>query len=196
MNVFKHFLLRGAMALLLACADSAAMAGPLHYVNIDTAALKGRSGYLDFLFLGLGDAAPATARVSQLAGDFTGDGFTLGSASGSASAGLVLDNGSFWNEAGLWADFGGVLRFAVEFDLAAAPDTGTTLSVALLDASMNYIEGTGGDVARFALQPGQPIDVFVDAAFARVGDQPLPEAPTLWLLGAGMLLMAGRARRR
>jgi hypothetical protein len=196
MNAFRHFLLRAAMALLLACAGSAAMAGPLHYVNVDTTALKGRSGYLDFLFLGLGDAAPAEARVSLLTGDFSGDGFTLGSASGTAADGLVLGNSSFWNEAGLWANFGGVLRFAVEFDLAASPDTGTTLSVALLDASLNYIDGTSGDVARFALQPGQPVDVFADAAFARVGDQPLPEAPTLWLLGAGMLLMAGRARRR
>lgn len=196
MNAFRHFLLRAAMALLLACAGASAMAGPLHYVNIDTTALKGRSGYLDFLFLGLGDAAPATARVAQLDGAFTGEQFTLGSVSGTAAAGLALDNSSFWNEAGLWADFGGVLRFAVEFDLAASPDTGTTLSVALLDASLNYIEGSSGDVARFALQPGQPVDVFVDAAFARVGDQPLPEAPTLWLLGAGMLLMAGRTRRR
>jgi hypothetical protein len=196
MNAFRHFLLRTATAMLLACAGASAMAAPLHYVNIDTTTLKGRSGYLDFLFLGLGDAAPAEARVSQLAGDFSGDGFALGSASGSAAAGLALDNSSFWNEAGLWAHFGGVLRFAVEFDLAAGPDTGTTLSVALLDADLNYAQGTSGDVVRFALQPGQPVDVYADTAFARVGDQPLPEAPTLWLLGAGMLLMATRARRR
>ncbi len=196
MNPFKHLLLRGALACLLALGAGSAIAGPLHYVRIDTTALAGRSGYLDFLFLGLGDAAAAQARVSLLEGAFTGPDFTLGSASGDASGGLVLDNSGAWSEAGLWAAFGGVLRFAVDFDLAPGPDTGTTLSVALLDASLNYLEGTSGDILRFALQPGRPVDVFADPAFARVGDQPLPEAPTLWLLGAGVLLMARRVRRR
>lgn len=195
MNALRTFMLRAGLALLLACGGASALAGPMHFVSLDTSALAGRSGYLDFLFLGLQNASPAQARVSQLAGNFGADSFTLGDAAGDAASGLVLDNGGNWSEAGLWANFGGTFRFAVEFDLTAGAGAGTTLTVALLDASLAYLPGTG-DVARFALQPGEAIAFETDPAIARVSLQPLPEAPTMWLFATGMLMLADRMRRR
>jgi hypothetical protein len=193
MTIFRTLMLRAAMALALACCGAPALAGQIHYVSIDTSTLAGQNGYLDFLFLGLDAAAAAEARVSMLSGRFTGSGtdFTLGDAAGAAGSGLVLGNGGSWNEAGLGARFGGLFRFAVEFDLAASPDVGTTLSVALLDATLNYL-GPQGDVARFALQPGQDVDVYLDPAFATVGPNPVPEPASAWLMVAGLLLVAGR----
>jgi hypothetical protein len=197
MTILKTLLLRAALALALACAATApALAAPL-YVTIDTASLSGQGGYLDFLFLGLDDAAPAEARVSALSGPFTGPGFAFGAASGSAGSGLVLRNDEAWNEIALSSRFGGLLRFAVDFDLAPGPATGTVLSVALLDANLNYL-GAAGDVVRFSLLPGRDVDVYLDPAFATVGAQPLPvpEPASAWLVAGGLLLLAGRSRRR
>lgn len=191
MTAFRTRVLRATLALFLALSGGAAQAGPTFYVSVETSALSGRSGYLDFLFLGLHNAAPAQARITQLTGDFTGDSFTLGAAY-SGAAGLTLDNGGSWSEAGLWAEFGGVLNFAVDFSLADGAGAGTTLAVALLDAGLNYMAGTG-DVARFDLQPGQDIGFAADPAFAAV--RMVPEAPVLWLFGAGLLLMARQRRR-
>lgn len=193
MSALRTLLLRAALGLLLACGGGAAQAGPTYYVSVDTHVLSGQSGYLDFLFLGLHNAAPAQATITQLAGDFSGDSFTLGDASGDAASGFILNNGGSWSEAGLWTGFGGILRFAVKFEAADGAGAGTTLAVALLDAGLNYMEGTG-DIARFELQPGQETAFATDPALASV--QMVPEAHIMWLFGAGMLAMAGGLRRR
>jgi hypothetical protein len=199
MTIFRTIMLRAAMALVLAGCGAPALAGQTHYVTIDTSTLAGQSGYLDFLFVGLNDAADAQATVSMLSGRFTDPAkdFTVGEAAGSAASGLVLGNGTGWNEAGLWAQFGGLFRFAVEFDLAPSPADGTTLALALLDAQLGYL-GTQSEIVRFALQAGQDVAIEFDPAFATVGAQAVqvPEPASAWLVGAGLLLVAGRSRRR
>lgn len=190
MNPFKTLLLGAAVLLALACGGGRALAAPLYHVSIDTSALAGQGGYLDFLFLGLDKAAPARAKVFGLTGQFSGPAFGVGEAAISPSR-IVLGNGGGWNEAGLWAQFGGQFSFALDFELAAAPDMGTTFAVALLDANFSYL-GSTGDILQIALQPGQSHAVVADPAFASVV---IPEAPSPWLMGAGLGLLAARAAR-
>jgi hypothetical protein len=70
---------------------------------------------------------------------------------------------------------------------------GTTLSVALPDADFGYLRGTSGDIATFALLPGQDAGVLAQAGFAAVNA--VPEPSSAWLAAAG-LLMGGVLRRR
>ncbi|WP_395403613.1 NF038129 family PEP-CTERM protein [Pseudoduganella sp. UC29_106] len=113
----KRFILR--LMLLLAFVGNAG-AAPIYQVSVNTAALSGFSGYLDFLFLGLATATPAQATVSNLAGDFTGADQVFGDVSGTAATGFVIGNSTGWNELALGANFGGLFTFDVEFEHGAA----------------------------------------------------------------------------
>lgn len=191
MSILKKLL--AACAFALAC--GAVQAAPQTYhVSIDTSALAGQEGYLDFLFLGLSNATPAQALLSNFAGDFSAHSFALGQAAGAIDSLLAIGNGGAWNEFGQWARLGGTLSFDVRLDSTAADGAGTTLSVALLDANLGYL-GTAGDVATFALQPGGETVVDADSAYATVSA--VPEPATYAMLAAGLLLTAGaRTRRR
>lgn len=201
MKRFASLFLRAAMALafVLGPGASPALAGPVYHVAIDTGSLSGQGGYLDFLLMGLDNAAPVQATISNVAGRFDGASFTVGAAAGSVASGVTLDNSSGWTEFGQWAQFGGVFSFDIGFDTGAGfadgIGAGTSLSVALLDASLNYL-GTAGDVATFSLQPGQDDVVVVGAGFASVEANAVPEPSTAWLGAAGLLLLTGMARRR
>lgn len=192
MNMLKSYMLRAMLALAMVCGAGPALAGPLYQVSIDTSALAGQSGYLDFLFLGLGGAAPATAQLSNFSGDFGAASFSIGEAGGSAGAGVSIGNGTGWNEFGLWANFGGRFGFDVEFDASPALGAGSTLAVALLDDQFNYL-GSAGDIVTFALQPGSPDALTADGGLAAVSAVPEPSSMLLVAIGA---LVLGGARRR
>jgi len=185
-------LLRATLALLLSIGIAPAWAGPQFHVTIDTAALAGQDGYLDFLFLGLSNATPAHATISGLSGDFAADGFASGEAAGSVGAGIGIGNGGDWNEFGQWAHFGGLFSFDIGFDVEPGPGAGSTLSVALLNGDFGYL-GTPGDVATFTLNGDGALALTFDAGIAAVNA--VPEPSTVLLGGAGLLLM-GAARRR
>lgn len=178
------------LLIVLALACGTAQAAPqLYHVEIDTAALSGQDGYLDFLFLGLQNAAPVQARLSNFSGDFTTQSFALGQAAGTVDTLLSIGNGAAWNEFGQWSHLGGSFAFDVRFDDAAASGAGTTLSIALLDSGMNYL-GTAGDVATFALLPGSAANVSFDSTYASV--TAVPEPATFLLFAAGLLLIGAR----
>jgi len=179
----KRFFLRLMLLLAMACNAAAA---PIYQVSVNTSALSGFSGYLDFLFLGLGSATPAQARVSNLNGDFTGADVVLGDVSGAPATGVVIGNGAGWNELALGANFGGLFTFDVEFDVAAPFGDGTTLGIALLDGSFNYL-GTAADIISFAVQPGAATTLTVDSALAQVSAVPEPSA--LLMVGFGLVLL-------
>jgi hypothetical protein len=185
----KRFLLR--LILLLAIASNAA-AAPIYQVSINTAALSGFSGYLDFLFLGLATATPAQATVSNLAGDFTGAGQVFGDVAGTAATGVVIGNSTGWNELAVGANFGGLFTFDVEFSVATPVGDGTTLSIALLDNAFSYL-GTAADIVTFALQPGAATELTIDGAFAQVSAVPEPSALLMVALG---LVLLGLLRLR
>ena len=176
------------LAVLLACATAAA--SPTYHVAIDTKAYAGQSGYLDFLVLGQAAASAMHATLTGFSGiepDGGGAPVFSGDVSGSPSAGVVVGNGTGWNEFAQWTRLGGHLAFDVAFDIDPAPGAGSTLEVALLDAGLNYLGA--GDVLAFAMLPGrEPVVTMTD-------DVRLPEAPAPVLCATGLALL-GLVRRR
>jgi hypothetical protein len=186
---------RWLAVLVLWCGMAAgALAGPIYRVSVDTTALAGQAGYLDFLFLGLQDAAPATATLSNFSGDLDGSGLLTGDAASASDDRVVLGNGSGWNEFAQHVRFGGRFGFDVSFAVdGAAGESGTNLALALLDDAFQYV-GAAGDIVTFALLPGQPDAVDTDGRYASVQAVPEPGSPAL--LAVGLLGMALVARRR
>jgi hypothetical protein len=194
MHTLTSLLLRALVAATMICGAGHASAGALYHVSIDTRALPGTGGYLDFLFAGPVSSATPTATVSNLAGSFdAADTFAWGSPLGSLASGLTLGNA---DEFGTWAHFGGILSFDLGFSGTDDPGVpGIALSVALLDADQfSYAPGTTGNVATFSLQAGVPADVAVDGDLATV--TPIPEPATTAQMAAGLVLLAGALRRR
>jgi hypothetical protein len=187
-------LLRALVAASMLGGAGHACAVVVYHVSIDTRALPGTGGYLDFLFAGPASSATPVATISNVTGSFdAGNTFAYGSPLGSLAAGLTLGNA---DEFGAWAHFGGILGFDLGFNGTDDPGApGIDLSVALLDADQfSYAPGTNGNVATFSLQSGTPADVAVDRALATV--TPIPEPASLAQMAAGFVLLACARRRR
>jgi hypothetical protein len=194
MHNLKSLLLRALVALAMFSGAAHAFAGPYYHVSIDTTALAGESGYLDFLFAGLGSSATPSAAISNASGDFDASNwFAYGAPQGSLASGLTLGN---FDEFGQWAHFGGLLEFDVRFDGLNDPNApGMDLSVALLGADQfSYAAGTSGNMVTFSLQPGLPDALTVDPDFAAV--TAVPEPASLAQMAAGFVLLMGSLRRR
>jgi hypothetical protein len=163
-------------------------------VSIDTRALPGTGGYLDFLFAGPASAAAPIASVTNVAGSFdAANTFAYGSPQGSLASGLRLGNA---DEFGAWVRYGGILSFDLHFDGLDNPGTpGMDLSVAMLDADQfSYAPGTSGNLVTFSLQAGAPDDLSVDGSLASV--TAVPEPAGLAQMAMGFVLLAGVLRRR
>jgi hypothetical protein len=205
MSILNKLSARLLFALMLVAGVVPASASAESYhVSIDTSTLAGREGYLDFLFLGLANAGPVQAKLSNFAGDFTSSSFAQGQVAGSLASQLTIGNGDAWNEFAQWTRLGGTLSFDVSFSQPAGSNNssssnsvaGATLSVALLDAGLNYL-GASGDIATFALLPAAATTVSTDAAYATVSNiSPVPEPATYVMLAAGLLLITGLIARR
>jgi hypothetical protein len=195
---FKNLLARALLAFTLAAGAGAAVAGPTYHVDVNTAALGGTSGYLDFLIVGQGDTATTTATLSHFMGNFSGDVYT-DNASGSVAAGATLGSSATLNEFALWAGFGGNFSFDVSFDQAIDDIAGALLQIALIDADFSYLAPTSGDIAQFSLQPGQPIGL-TPSAFATISLVPdvsdVPEPSDWMMMATGLALLGFTLRRR
>jgi hypothetical protein len=192
---FKNLLTRALLALSLAIGAGAAVAGPTYHVDVNTAALAGASGYLDFLIVGQGDTASTKATLSNFSGAFSGDVYTDGAATGSTAGASVGSSGSL-NEFALWAGFGGKFSFDLSFEQAADELAGALLQIALLDADFAYLAPTDTDVAQFNLTPGQPIGLLPSgfATISVVSD--VPEPADGMLMATGLALLGFTLRRR
>jgi hypothetical protein len=200
MTKFNTMFVRAAAALALAlgCVGGQALATPLYHVDIDTTSLSGQAGYLDFLYLGLGNADPTRATLAHFSGDFAPAFFAFGDADGTADSSVTLGVGNGGGEYAQWARLGGRFGFDLTFGEPAAANAGagvfagSTFSVALLDDGFRYL-GATGDLVTISLQPGQPDAIAVDAGFAAVNA--VPEPSTAWLGAAGLLLLAASMSR-
>jgi len=195
---FKNLLARALLALTLAAGAGAALAGPTYHVDVDTTALNGQTGYLDFLIVGQGDTATTTVTLSRLMGAFTGDVYT-DNTSGSV-AGATIGSAASLNEFGLVANFGGTFSFDLSFAQAMDDIAGAFLQIALLNPNtFGYLSPTTGDIATFNVQPGQPIGLTA-SSFARITLVPnavdVPEPSDLAMMFTGLALLGFTARRR
>jgi hypothetical protein len=193
---FKNLLTRALLAFTLAAGAGAAVANPTYHVDVDTSALGGVSGYLDFLIFGQDDTATTTATLSHFTGNFSGGVYSDGLASGSAATGGTVGSNGGYNELALWAGFGGKFGFDVSFDQAADNIGGAFLQVALLDAGFSYLAPTGNDIAQFSLMPGQPVGLQA-SDFARISIvSDVPEPADGMLMATGLALLGFTLRRR
>ena len=188
----KNLFARALLALMLATGAGAASAGPIYQVTIDTRGMDG-TGLLDFAFLGLESSGAATAYLSGFSGAF--DDFVLeGDASGSRETGIVLGNGSGFNDYLQAVTLGDLFRFTVRFDVAPEGD-GTTLGVALYNEELSAYLGVEGNLVQFDLMPGSAIVVSADNPLTRVSEVPEPASMAVMMMGLMLLGWTLRQRR-
>ena len=195
MSKLHNLLARLLLAAMLACGAGQAAAGPVYKVSIDTASLGSGPAFLGLYFMGLADAAPASAIVTSLAGSLVGAPDVTGSVDGTAPGPLVFSNangGSDWVQA---VTLGGMFSFDVTFQ-SGLGDAGSTFGWALFNDT-SYL-GADGDLGTVSLQPvrGGNDQYSLAVASPLVEVQAIPEPGSAWLfLLAGLPLMAMVRRR-
>jgi len=198
MQSITHRAARLLAATWMCLCAGAALAVPLHHVDIDTSALGTGTAYLGFTFLSVGGAAPATASVANLTGDLLGTPVPTGAVTGGPPDALTFTSaagGGDWFEA---IQLGGHVGFDVGFlfgDVGDGNTGGSTFSWSLFDDT-HYL-GVDGDLGSIALHPDLPLDqrlaITPDNAFSAV--RVVPEPSTLLLVAlSGWALMAVRRR--
>lgn len=188
----KAIFTRALLALTLSLGAGAALAGPTYHVVLDTTTLDGRSGYLNLVFIGTGDAAPATATSTNFAGNF-GAGTLL---DGNPGASVILDNTGPVNEFLQFVNFGGLFSFDVRFDMGSGDD-GTTFGLALINEAFDDYLGGSGNIAEISVQPGVADVLTADNTLVSISVAAEVPEPGAWLLMAlGLMLMAYTLQRR
>lgn len=198
-----------ALALALSACASLASAASVFQIEIDTSSLvaaNGNTGWIDLQF-NPGNGGTPYAQVSLW--NFVGFGDAAsaqvaGNVSGSLAGGYVIGNNdaSGYNDLFHAVNFGGKVGFTVSFsgDLdPAAAGLGSAFSLSLLNNDTFAPLGTtdfGG--ALVVLNWNSLGNVTASALTNEIGTSvsAVPEAETWLMLGAGLALVGGLARRR
>ena len=198
MQTITHRAARLLAATWMCLCAGAALAVPVHHVDIDTSALGTGTAWLGFTFLSVGGATPASASLTNLAGDLLGTPVATGSVTGGPPGALTFTNdagGGDWFQA---IQLGGHFGFDISFLFGDGSDgstDGSTFGWALFDDT-HYL-GVDGDLGSIALHPDLPLDgrltITPDNAFSAV--RAVPEPSTLLLVAlSGSVLVAVRRR--
>ena len=198
---------RALLALALgACAGRASAASSYHG-ELDTSSF-GSTGWIDLQFNPGGPSSPLAQ--ASLTG-FTGFGDPAsaqvnGNVVGSLAGGYTFVNNDpgGWNELLHAVDFGGKIGFDVTFSGAADPGAGfgSAFSVALYNQARTALLGTNDPTGNLVLLNWTPAGTVVPTMLSNtIGTSvsavsAVPETQTWLMLGAGLALMGGMARRR
>jgi len=188
------FFSRALLVLTLVVGGAPALAGPLYHVSVDTAVFAGSSGFLDLSFLGLGTAAPATATLSNFAGNFGSSAELAGDVRGDVGSRIVIGNRDGFNDFLQTVTFGGLFSFDLRFDTKGKGD-GTTFGLALINEDFSGYLGADGNIAQIALLPAAPDALFAVEGLAKISEVAQVPEPALWLLLATGLVLIGATRR-
>lgn len=209
--MFKpHFasLRHAALALALTACASLASAASAFQVEIDTSTLvaaNGNTGWIDLQFNpGNGGTPYAQASLSNFFG--FGDPASAqvaGNVSGSLASGYVIGNNDVggYNDLFHAVNFGGKVSFTVSFsgDIdPAAAGLGSAFAVSLFN-DQNAALGTSDPIGALVLLNWTSLgDITATALTNEIGTSvtPVPEPETWLMLGAGLALVGGLARRR
>ncbi len=194
MHSITHRAARLLAATWMCLCAGAALAVPVHHVDIDTSTLGTGTAYLGLTFLSVGGATPASATVTNLAADLLGVPVATGAVTGSPPGALTFTSdagGGDWFQA---IQLGGHVGFDVSFLFGDGTD-GSTFSWSLFDDT-HYL-GVDGDLGSIALHPDAAPDgrlaISPDNAFSAV--RAVPEPSTLLLVAlTGCVLAVARRR--
>jgi hypothetical protein len=194
MQTLKHRAARLLAATWMCLCAGAALAVPVHHVDIDTSALGTGTAYLGMSFLSVDGATPASASVTNLAGDVLGVPVATGAVTGGPPGALTFTSdagGGDWFQA---IQLGGHFGFDVSFLFGAGTD-GSTFSWALFDDT-HYL-GVDGDLGSIALHPDAQLDgrLTITPANAFTAVRAVPEPSTLLLVALAGCMSIGVRRR-
>lgn len=198
---------RALLALALGACASLASAASTFHVELDTSSFAS-TGWIDMQFNPGGVSSPL-AQVSLSGFTGFGDASTaqlIGNAYGSLAGGYTFVNNDGGGRNGLFhaVDFGGKIGFDVTFSGAADPGAGfgSAFYVGLYNQAQDAVLGTDDPSGALVLLNWTPAGTVVPTMLNNtIGTSvnavsAVPEAETWLMLGAGLALVGGVARRR
>lgn len=193
--------------LLLVCAGlcSSATFAQTFQITVDTSAIAGTTGYVDFQFNPADEnAADASASISAWDGSITlfGSPTVEGSVTGSLPETVSLLNSTAFNDYFQTVEFGDTFSFVVEFsgDFAVESSslaTSFALSLYAADGVTPLLtDDVSGSIVRIELaSDGVTVETFAPSV-VQVTPVPLPAAAWLFLSGLTGLIGVSRSRLR
>jgi hypothetical protein len=188
--------------LMVVCAGLfASVASAQSYlISVDTTALAGTDGYVNFQFNPADLTAPAAeVSILQWLGSTTLLDAPLveGNVSGSLPSTVTMNNGTAFNDYFHAAEFGDAFSFVVQFSDNASPSAlGTSFALALYAAdgfTPLLTDDVSGSLVRFELS-AEGIDYLANSSAVQITPVPLPAAA--WLLFSGIVTLTGATRSR